>query len=185
MTTTQPFTTSSGDYLSVLLSLWIPRYGWTIILPIAICAAVGFVYDPRFLLIALMLLFIVVPMLMSFLYTYYMLTPEARRAVIRKQVEIDENNFIRLIYLSDEKKENAESGKSVAQRTLLPIASEEGRAPLPPLPVPDPETIQWSEILSVRSTSRFRVYILKGSRLTFLLIPWDALRPASATSCSD
>lgn len=185
MTTTQPFTTSSGDYLSVLLSLWIPRYGWTIILPIAICAAVGFVYDPRFLLIALMLLFIVVPMLMSFLYTYYMLTPEARRAVIRKQVEIDENNFIRLIYLSDEKKENAESGKSVAQRTLLPIASEEERAPLPPLPVPDPETIKWSEILSVRSTSRFRVYILKGSRLTFLLIPWDAFRPASATSCSD
>ncbi|MDE5689869.1 MAG: hypothetical protein K2I38_04155, partial [Duncaniella sp.] len=69
--------------------------------------------------------------------------------------------------------------------TLLPIASEEERAPLPPLPVPDPETIQWTEIQSVKSTSRFRVYILKGRRLTFLLIPWDALRAASATSGSD
>ena len=39
-----------------------------------------------------------------------MLTPEARRAVIRKQVEIDENNFIRLIYLSDEKKKMQNPG---------------------------------------------------------------------------
>lgn len=182
MTTTQAFSTSSGDYLSVLLSLWLPRYGWTIAVPILFCAAIGLAYDPRFLLIALMLLFIVVPMLMSFLYTYYMLTPEVRRAVIRKKIEIDEGNSLRLIYLSDEKSSHDDGNNSASQRTLLPIADEKERAPLPPLPIPDPETIPWADILSVRSTSRFRVYIIKGARLNFILLPWEALRPSSTTS---
>lgn len=182
MTTTQAFSTTSGDYLSVLLRLWLPRYGWTIVLPILLCSAVGFIVDERFLLIALMLMFIVIPMLMSFLYTYYMLAPEARRAVIRKRVEIDDNRSLRLVYLPDEKKEGSKGGKPAAERTLLPIASEKDRAPLPPLPVPDPETIPWTDIIAVKSTSRFKVYLLKGPRLNFVLIPWEALRPKPKVS---
>ncbi len=87
MIKTSPFVTTSGDYLSTLMKLWIPKYGWTVALPLLVCAVIGATIDVRFLFIALMLLFIVVPMLMSFLYTYYMLTPEARRAVTRKEVE--------------------------------------------------------------------------------------------------
>lgn len=183
MTTTQAFSASSGDYLSVLLRLWLPRYGWTIAVPLLLCATIGFTSDPRFLLITLMLLFIVVPMLISFLYTYYMLTPEARRAVIRKKIEIDEGNSLRLIYLPDEKSDPNDGKNSASKRVLLPTANEEEREPLPPPPVPDPETIQWTDILSVRSTSRFRIYILKGPRLNFILLPWEALQPSSTSEC--
>lgn len=182
MTTTQAFSTTSGDYLSVLMHLWLPRYGWTLLLPILLCTAVGFIFDERFLLIALMFVFIVVPMLMSFLYTYYMLTPEARRAVIRKRVEIDDNRSLRLVYLPEEKEEGTERGKPASERTLLPIASDKECAPLPPLPVPDPETIPCTDIIAVKSTSRFRVYLLKGPRLNFVLIPWEALRPEPKVS---
>lgn len=164
------------------MHLWLPRYGWTLLLPILLCTAVGLIFDERFLLIALMLVFIVVPMLMSFLYTYYMLTPEARRAVIRKRVEIDDNNSLRLVYLPEEKKEGADGVKPASERTLLPIASDKECAPLPPLPVPDPETIPWTDIIAVKSTSRFRVYLLKGPRLNFVLIPWEALRPEPKVS---
>lgn len=164
------------------MHLWLPRYGWTLLLPILLCTAVGLIFDERFLLIALMLVFIVVPMLMSFLYTYYMLTPEARRAVIRKRVEIDDNNSLRLVYLPEEKKEGADGVKPASERTLLPIASDKERAPLPPLPVPDPETIPWTDIIAVKSTSRFRVYLLKGPWLNFVLIPWEALRPEPKVS---
>lgn len=164
------------------MHLWLPRYGWTLLLPILLCTAVGLIFDERFLLIALMLVFIVVPMLMSFLYTYYMLTPEARRAVIRKRVEIDDNNSLRLVYLPEEKKEGADGVKPASERTLLPIASDKERAPMPPLPVPDPETIPWTDIIAVKSTSRFRVYLLKGPRLNFVLIPWEALRPEPKVS---
>ena len=174
MKKTNPFVTTSGDYLSVLLSLWLPRYGWLVITPILVCGVLGAVFDERLMLVALMLLFIVVPMLMSFLYTYYMLTPEARRAVIRKTVEIDEGRSIRLIYLPDEKREDA---KNRSKRMLLPIAKDEEAEPqMPALPVPDPEKIDWSEVIGVKYTSRFTVYLLRGVRLTFLLIPHSAFQ---------
>lgn len=172
---TTPFVTASGDYLSVLMSLWLPRYGWTILIPLIVCAAIGVVIDERFLLIALMLLFIVVPMLMSFLYTYYMLTPEARRAVLRKEVEIRDGESLRLIYLPREKTTGGDE-KSASRRMLLPIAREEERdEPEIKEIVPGPELIPWSDILRVKYTARFRVYILRGPRLNFLLIPHTSI----------
>ena len=174
MKKTNPFVTTSGDYLSVLLSLWLPRYGWLVITPILVCGVLGAVFDGRLMLVALMLLFIVVPMLMSFLYTYYMLTPEARRAVVRKTVEIDEGRSIRLTYLPDEKQEDV---KNRSKRMLLPIAKDDEAAPqLPALPIPDPEKIDWTEVIGVKYTSRFTVYLLRGVRLTFLLIPHSAFQ---------
>lgn len=175
MKKTLPFTTTSGDYLSVLISLWLPRYGWTIVVPLLVCAVVGFLFDARFLFIALMLLFIVVPMLMSFLYTYYMLTPEARRSVLRKEVEISEGESLRLVYLPKEESE-LEKEKDKSRRMLLPIADKEDREEeRREEPLPDPETIGWSEVLGVKYTSRFTVYLLKGEWLTFLLIPHSAM----------
>ena len=174
MKKTRPFSTTSGDYLSVLISLWLPRYGWIIILPIALCAALGFVFDERLLLVALMLLFIVVPMLMSFLYTYYMLTPEARRAVLRKEVEIADGEYIRLTYLNPESQETEDDGNNKDSRMLLPVAGKDSRVKSAPLRLPPPETIQWTDVLGVRSTSRFTVYLLRGPRLMFLLVPHAA-----------
>lgn len=174
MKKTLPFDTTSGDYLSVLLSLWLPRYGWLVLLPIVVCAVAGFVFDERLLLVALMLLFIVVPMLMSFLYTYYMLAPEARRAVIRKEVEIAEGDYLKLTYL-DPEKNSADEKADRAGRMLLPIAKEEDKAPLPPLPLPKPEKIAWQDVVGVKYTSRFTVYLLRGPRLNFLLIPHSAI----------
>ena len=73
---TAPFRTVSGDYFAVLLSEWIPRYGWTVLIPVLATAGYGCLsHDERWLLVALMLVFIVAPMVMSFLYTYYMLAP--------------------------------------------------------------------------------------------------------------
>lgn len=179
MKKTLPFVTNSGDYLSVLMSLWLPRYGWMILVPLTVCAAIGFISDERFLLIALMLLFIVVPMLMSFLYTYYMLTPEARRAVLRKEVEIREGESLRLVYLPKEKTDD--DAKAASKRMLLPIAREEDREePEVREIIPDPELIPWSDVIRVKFTARFRVYILKGERLTFLLIPHSAVPRAAA-----
>ena len=69
-----------------------------------------------------------------------MLTPEARRAVIRKTVEIDEGRSIGLTYLPDEKREDNRS-----KRMLLPIAKDDKAEPqMPALPIPDPEKIDWS-----------------------------------------
>lgn len=131
-------------------------------------------FDERFLLVALMLLFIVVPMLMSFLYTYYMLTPEARRAVLRKEVEISEGESLRLIYLPPEESENERRKRT--KRIELPVGgSREEEKPLPPLPLPVPETIRWEDVIGVKYTARFIVYLINGPRLNFILIPHSAI----------
>lgn len=175
MLKTQPFATTSGDYLSVLLSFWLPRYGWTVVVPVLVCATLGFAVDERLLLVALMLVFIVVPMVMSFLYTYYMLTPEARRAVLRKEVEIVEGKHIRLVYLPDEKADedatNRQNRMMLKSREAMPSELK-----LPKSAIPEPEMILWSDVKEVKYTSRFIVYLLNGARLNFLLIPHQALQ---------
>lgn len=103
MIRTGEFTTTSGQYLSALLGLWLPRYWVMPVVPVLVCVALGLWLDDwRWLLVGLMLIFIVIPMAMSFLYTYYMLTPEARRAVTPKRVEIEAGSHITLLYVPEE-----------------------------------------------------------------------------------
>ena len=148
--TTAPFKTTPADYLKCLLALWLPRHGWWIIVPMLTFAGIGIATaDVRFAILALFILFIVAPMVMSMLYIYYMLTPEARRAILPKQVDINEGKSIGLTYLP---------------------ANEDDTRPLPP-----PETIDWDNIKTITRLGAFRVYILKTPRLSFIIIPYEAI----------
>lgn len=159
---TRLFQTSSGDYFATLMWEWMPRYGWTLLLPVLLSCLAGCVlHDERWLLVGLMLLFIVIPMAMSFLYTYYMLTPEVRRAVLPKRVEIADGRYLKLIYA--EMAENMDENNPTEDNDVKVT-------PLPPA-----EYIDWSEVKKVRYTSRFRIYYLRGQRMQFLLIPHDSL----------
>lgn len=153
---TLPFTTTSGDYLSVLLGIWLPRYGWTLILPTLLCLGIGTLTgDERFLLLALMLLFIIAPMLMSFLYTYYMLTPEARRAVALKRVDISPKGDMTLTYLKE-----VDEGDDADEKHYEELSKEE---------------IPAGKIIRVKYTSRFRVYVIEAPRLQFILVPHESV----------
>lgn len=175
---TEPFRTTSGDYFALLLSEWLPRYGWTLFIPILATAGFGCVrHDERWLLVALMLVFIVAPMVMSFLYTYYMLAPEARRAVLCKRVEIIPGRHLRLMYEHPSKVDAGEyetqtqtHDENSAQKQA---EDNDAYAPLPPA-----ETIEWSDVMRIRRTSRFMVYFLRGERMQFILIPHSAVRAA-------
>lgn len=181
--TTAPFLTTSGDYFSVLLSAWLPRYGWILALPIIAFAVIGYILqDERWMLVALMLLFIVMPMAMSFLYTYYMLTPEARRSVLRKRVVIVPGNYLRLEYLPDDDKSSGENALHEQDLASSGTKNPENRTTFV---AHVPETIPWEQIVKIKSTSRFRVYCLTGERMQFLLIPWSALHPANTGEHSD
>ena len=162
---TAPFRTASGDYFAVLLSEWLPRYGWTILVPIIATALYGCLsHDERWLLVALMLVFIVAPMVMSFLYTYYMLAPEARRTILCKTVEIYAGSHISLRYVSpDEETQTGDNKK-------IPTDDRNDKFVLPPA-----ETIPWCDVVRVRHTSRFQIYFLRGERMQFLLIPHSAV----------
>lgn len=171
---TKPFRTVSGDYFSVLLGAWMPRYGWLMLLPVAFFVALGYMLqDERWLITALILTFIVAPMVMSFLYTYYMLTPEARRTILNKRVEIAEGKYIRLTYLPSESRT---SGGNEAGTAGDATNDRDTNNPGPGTAetVPQPETIYWNEIAKIKYTSRYCVYFIKGEKMQFLLIPWNA-----------
>ncbi len=102
--TTETFSITSGEYLRTLMGLWLPRHGWKVAIPILLCAAIGVALaDERLILVALMLVFIVAPMGMSFLYSYYMLTPEVARAILPQRVTAQKDGNILIEYTDPER----------------------------------------------------------------------------------
>ena len=63
------------------------------VLPIAICAILAFFVDVRFIIVAMMVLFIVLPMVLALLYFYYGLSPEARWSIMEKTATLDEDGI--------------------------------------------------------------------------------------------
>lgn len=62
-------------------------------MPVALCAVLAMWIDMRFVIVALMVLFIVLPMILSLLYIYYGLSPEARWSIMEKTVTVDEHGI--------------------------------------------------------------------------------------------
>ena len=61
------------------------------VLPIAVCGMLAIFIDVRFIIVALMILFVVLPMLLALLYFYYGLSPEARWSIMEKTATIDDS----------------------------------------------------------------------------------------------
>jgi hypothetical protein len=58
------------------------------VLPVSVCAVLAFWIDVRFVIVALMVLVVVLPMILSLLYLYYGFSPEARWSIMDKSVTI-------------------------------------------------------------------------------------------------
>ena len=75
-------------------------------LPIAICAILAFFVDVRFIIVAMMILFIVMPMVLALLYFYYGFSPEARWSIMEKTLTIG-NEGITLTFTDERMKKHA------------------------------------------------------------------------------
>lgn len=60
-------------------------------LPVALCAVLAIFIDVRFIIVAMMVLFIVLPMVLALLFFYYGFSPEARWSIMDKSIHIGEN----------------------------------------------------------------------------------------------
>lgn len=178
--TTHPFQITSGQYFSTVLGAWMKSRGWVILLPVILFLAIGLARgDERWYIVALMVVFIIGPMVMSMIYTSYMLTPEVRRAVLPKRVTITPGKSLRLEYVS--RRELADNDEKFPQSEdfdeKIPQTEDIDEKFTPTEDIdeklPQPEVIPWSEIAGEFSTSTHKIYRLKG-RLQFILIPWSA-----------
>ena len=159
---TEQFVTRSGDYLNVIMRWWLRRYGLMLWLPVVGVSAAGVILqDERIAIVALLLLFIIMPMVMLFIYIYYMLTPQARRVVLRKRVVIAEGRYIRLEYLPEPREETDDSDADTSDKIDFPLPAD--------------ETITWDEVAQVSSTPRYVVYVLHGKPRQIILVPHLAI----------
>ena len=87
---TDLFQVSAGRYMRRLCAMWFARNWWWFALPLVACAALTWV-DVRWAIIALMLIFMVFPMILTLLYFNFAFAPVARLSVMEKSMMIDES----------------------------------------------------------------------------------------------
>lgn len=80
---------AADSYIRHLGMLFLADYWLYMVAPVALCAVLAIWIDVRFIIIALMLLLMEIPMLLALLYFYYGLSPEARWSIMEKEVTID------------------------------------------------------------------------------------------------
>ena len=64
------------------------------VLPVAVCGVLAVWVDVRFIIVALMALFLVLPMILALLYFYYGFSPEARWSIMEKTVDINPDGMV-------------------------------------------------------------------------------------------
>lgn len=78
----------AGTYMRHLCALFMADNWLWMVLPVALCGILAVWVDVRFVIVALMVLFIVLPMVLALLYFYYGFSPEARWSIMLKTVTI-------------------------------------------------------------------------------------------------
>ena len=81
---------SSGTYIRHLCALFLADNWLWMVLPVAVCAVLAIWIDVRFVIVALMVLFIILPMVLALLYIYYGFSPEAQWSIMEKSLTIDD-----------------------------------------------------------------------------------------------
>lgn len=79
---------TSATYMRHLCSLFLADNWLWMVLPVAVCAMLALWVDVRFVIVAMMVLFIILPMVLALLYFYYGLSPEARWSIMEKSLTI-------------------------------------------------------------------------------------------------
>lgn len=123
---TDSFRITPTDYLRHSARQTISRLAVILIVPLLVCA-VASVWDLRFAFIALILLFLVFPMVISYVYFTRLLTADARRAVWPKHLEFSERNKTVSVVYESADEENAAPSPDIFSANNIKGASISGK----------------------------------------------------------
>ena len=84
---------TAGTYMRHLSLMFLADNWLWMVLPVAVCAVLAVWFDVRFVIVALMVLFVALPMVLALLYFYYGFSPEARWSIMEKNAAIDERGI--------------------------------------------------------------------------------------------
>ena len=103
---TQAFKISPKDYQKILFNRFINRWWLVFAMIIGGISLLSF-FNINFIYVALMVIFIIIPMIVTYLYFYYGLLPESRSAILEKSAEFTDEGIVYL-YKQDDKPDRKE-----------------------------------------------------------------------------
>jgi hypothetical protein len=86
--TTRAFRLKPSQYVKAIASMWITRWWWIFAVPLAVILLMAVAMDVRFYVVALMMIFIIIPMILGLVYFNYALTPEACFSTINHTITV-------------------------------------------------------------------------------------------------
>ena len=84
---------TAGCYMKHLFYTFLADNWLWMVLPLAVCGILAYWIDVRFVIVALMVLLVVQPMILSLLYFYYGFSPEARWSIMEKTATFDDEGI--------------------------------------------------------------------------------------------
>lgn len=108
--TTEIYRLKPSVYVRQIMTRWLGRYWWALLLPIAVALVFGATADVRFFLVALMLLFLIVPFALSNVYFSYALKPEAAACCGWQSLELDDDGTLRTVRATAPESEHPDPG---------------------------------------------------------------------------
>ena len=137
------FGISSGKWCYLLMREYFIVNWWLYCIPLVACIVAGF-FDFRFILVALMLLFLLIPVALYFVYVTYGLLPENRYSIMKKYATIDEKGVE--LHVSEEHAKN--NSRVIA--------------------------ISWGSIDKIKISRDFVLIFYKSGKFRFLVVPNDS-----------
>lgn len=144
--TTHVYQTEAHSYMRAVAEMWLGRWWWIMIIPVAVCFSLGATLNVAFAFIGFMAIFLIVPLIVMFLYFTHALTSEARMAILPHEVTACESGL-----------------------TVTFVTRHENERKFPAV------HINWSDVHSLEWRSNDIMVHFKGSPYRFLLIPYEAM----------
>lgn len=94
------FKISPKDYQKILFGRFVSRWWLVLALIIGMISLLS-VFNINFIYVALMVIFIIIPMIVTYLYFYYGLIPESRSAILEKTAELTDEGIVYLYKQKD------------------------------------------------------------------------------------
>lgn len=102
MITTGTFKVEASTLARIIMQLWVKNHIIQLALPPLILLFFGSLLDLRFVIVALMLVFVIIPPIMMTVYFYHAASPDARYSVLPHSLHMDEKGITFTYYPIDE-----------------------------------------------------------------------------------
>lgn len=156
---TAVYSITPSAYAGHVIRMWLRDNWWIGVVPITASIIVGATLDLRFLFVAVILVFLIAPLIMSTVYYYHALSPEASMSILPHRIIFGEKSLT-IKYEREPSDEDAQS--------------EETETPPEPKVRPD-DTIPLNDIKKASRHGSDILLNLTGGKYRILVIPINAI----------